>query len=312
MANDHYVSQFYLKGFEIPTKPKWIYSYKRKIKPRAIAIKSAASAKGYYKIEKDDLTIPEDTVDKIFTIIEDKTAPIIRRIRTADSLTLSKEEKGLLSTFIALLAFRTPFARTAMKNLDVAQSKRDLKRIAVDKEEFHRTSKQIEPDTPPEKIEEYRLLILEFDENFTISHTDAGENEFYFMGQGITIAQELAQILYKKHWHLIESDNSRPFLTSDQPVVLLPDHYHRPDMPVGYYNGRILLPLTPKRALMMTNKPLKNQIIPIKEEKMREYQWYTITRCYQLVYSHIESEEFQKILDSTEEGEVIRVYLPEA
>lgn len=199
-----------------------------------------------------------------------------------------------------------------MKNLDVAQSKRDLKLLAADKEEFHRTSKLIEPDTPPEKIEEYRLLLLDFDEHFTITHTDDGENEFYFMGQGISIAQELAKILYKKHWHLIESDNSRVFLTSDQPVVLLPDHHHRPGMPVGYYDGRVMLPLTPKRALLMTNSPLKNAIIPIKEEKMREYQWYIITRCYQLIYSHMESEEFQKILDNTEEGEVIRVYLPGA
>jgi hypothetical protein len=131
------------------------------------------------------------------------------------------------------------------------------------------------------------------------------------MGQGVYIAQELAQILYKKHWHLIESDNSRPFLTSDHPVVLLPARHHKPGMPVGYYDGRIMLPLTPKRALLMTNNPLKNQIIKIGEEKMRELQWYTITRCYQLVYSHIESEEFQQILDGTEEGEVIRVYLPD-
>ncbi len=312
MANDHYVPQFYLRGFEIPLRPKWIHSYKRRLKPKAIAIKSVASAEGYYRIEKDDLAIPEDTVDKIFSIIEDKAAPLISRIRTDDSLSLSNEEKGTLSMFIALLAFRTPFARTSMKNLDVAQSKRDLKKQAADKEEFHRTSKLIEPDTPPEKIEEYRLLLLDFDEHFTINHTDKGENEFYFMGQGISIAQELAKILYKKYWHLIKSDNSRVFLASDQPVVLLPDHHHRPGMPVGYYDGRIMLPLTPKRALMMTNRPLKNQIIPIKEEKMREYQWYTITRCYQLVYSHIESEEFQKILDGTEEGEVIRVYLPGA
>jgi DNA polymerase III delta prime subunit len=211
MANDHYVPQFYLKGFEILTKPKWIYSYKRKLKPKAIAIKSVASEEGYYKIEKDDLTIPEDTVDKIFSIIESDVAPIISRLRTDPALNLSKKEKGALSMFIALLAFRTPFARTAMKNLDAAQAKRELKRQAADKEEFHRTSKRIEPDTPPEKIEEYRLMILNFDENFTVSHMDEGENEFYFMGQGVAIAQELAHILFDKHWSLIESDNSRPF-----------------------------------------------------------------------------------------------------
>lgn len=187
-----------------------------------------------------------------------------------------------------------------------------MKKLAADKEEFHRTSKDLEPHTGPDKIEEYRLLLLDFDEHFTISHTDAGENEFYFMGQGVLIAHELAQILYKKRWYLIESDNSRVFLTSDQPVVLLPDHLHRPGMAVGYYDGRVMLPLTSKRALIMTNRPLKDQIISIKEEKMREYQWYIVTRCYQLLYSHMESEAFQKILDSTEEGEVIRVYLPGA
>jgi hypothetical protein len=132
------------------------------------------------------------------------------------------------------------------------------------------------------------------------------------MSQGVVMGQELAKTLYKKYWHLIETDNPRAFLTSDQPVVLLPDHHHRPGMPVGYYDGRIMFPLTPKRALMMTNRPLENQIIQIAEEKMREYQWYTITRCYQLVYSHMENEEFQQILDGFPEGEVVRVYLPSA
>jgi hypothetical protein len=312
MANDHYVPQFYLRGFEIPKKLRWIYSYKRNHTPKAIAIKSVASAVGYYKIEKDALTIPDDTVDKIFSIIESDVAPIVSRLRTDPTLSLTKEEKGTLATFIALLAFRTPFARTVMRNLDAAQAKRDLKKIAADKDEFHRTSKHIEPGTPPEKVEEYRLMIFNFDDNFKISHTECGENEFYFMAQGINIAQDLAYILFDKYWNLIESDNSRVFVSSDHPVVLLPDNHHRPGMPVGYYDGRILFPLTPKRALLMTNRPLKNQIIPITEEKMREYQWYTITRCYQLVYSHMESEEFQRILDSTVEGEVIRVYLPGA
>lgn len=118
MANEHYVPQFYLRGFEIPTKPKWIYSYKRKLKPKAIAIKSVASAEGYYRIDKEDCTIPEETVDKIFSTIEDKAAPLIGRIRTDDFLSLSSEEKGTLSLFIALLAFRTPFARRILMLLN--------------------------------------------------------------------------------------------------------------------------------------------------------------------------------------------------
>jgi hypothetical protein len=129
------------------------------------------------------------------------------------------------------------------------------------------------------------------------------------MGLGVFIAQELAKVLYKKCWHLIESDSSRIFLTSDNPVVLLPAPHHRPPMKIGYHDGWIMLPLSPKRALLLTNKLLSKNIIPIMEDKMIEYQWYIIARCYQLVFSNIESQEFKRILDGIEEDQITQVDL---
>src|SRR5947209_4826037 len=42
MASDHFIPQFYLRHFQIAGRQGWIYSYKRGMKPKPIAIKSVA------------------------------------------------------------------------------------------------------------------------------------------------------------------------------------------------------------------------------------------------------------------------------
>lgn len=43
---------------------------------------------------------------------------------------------------------------------------------------------------------------------------------------------------------------------------------------------------------------------------MPELQFYTITQYHTSVFSHALSKEFQRVLDSTEEGKVFEVHLP--
>ena len=50
MANDHYVPQFYLRNFQIPTKRRWIFQYRHQHQPEARAIRSVASIENYYTI----------------------------------------------------------------------------------------------------------------------------------------------------------------------------------------------------------------------------------------------------------------------
>src|SRR5438067_8113625 len=110
MANNHYVSQFYLRNFAISGKSKYVYYYRRNEKPVARAIRNVASGEGYYTIQRADAMIAPETIDQVYQTIENRTAPIIQRLVKCSKFALSNEDKNYLSNFVASLAFRTPWA----------------------------------------------------------------------------------------------------------------------------------------------------------------------------------------------------------
>ena len=77
------------------------------------------------------------------------------------------------------------------------------------------------------------------------------------------------------------------------------------DLQWGYANGNILLPLSPKRALLFG-------VIEVQRKRMPELQFYIITQCRSAVYSHVSSTEFQRVLHSTKEGKAQSAMVPGA
>lgn len=164
------------------------------------------------------------------------------------------------------------------------------------------------PEQTPEAIEKACKAFLKGD--LTLTFGRGGETEDFLMAQQLQFANILVNVLQNKHWNLIETNNSRSFLTSDNPVITMPPPYHPRGRHWGYVDGDILLPLSPKRALWFTNRPLANKVIAIHRNKMPEFQFYTITQCDTSVFSHVKSKEFQRVLDSTEQGQAYEVHLP--
>jgi hypothetical protein len=206
------------------------------------------------------------------------------------------------------MAFRTRFSREAVANLTLALEDRNLKKLAEDKEEFTKARENMPPGSTPELRERARQALLSGDIKLTLVR--GGNTEDHLMGLQLATTKALGPILGGKYWHILETNMASPFITSDHPVVTLPSPSHRPGMSVGYADGWILFPLSPQRAVLITNKRYSKKTMMVTQEKMREYRWYIITRCYQSVFSHSVDRSVQKILDKTEEGEVIRVYLP--
>lgn len=308
MAKDHYVPKLLLRNFQIPDKPGLIYSYIRKKKPLPITIKKVAQEEDYYDLKRDDPTVDKDGVDKLLWITEEKAAPIIGKLLCSPPASLTGEESAHLTWFIGLLAYRTPFGREQIANMSMALYNRDLKARLQDEKEFQELVR-LNPDTDVNELERARKALLEGD--LIVSYERGGETEDYLMAHQLKMAQEIVQIIRQRHWNLIETDNSRMFLTSDNPVVTVPVSRDESPSAFGYINANILLTLSPQRALYFTHRPLAQRVIPIKQERMRQLQFYIITQCNEFVYSHIKSQEFQRILDQTEEGKVHEIILPE-
>src|ERR1044072_8251428 len=120
MASDHFIPQFYLRHFQIAGRQGWIYSYKRGMKPKPIAIKSVACEDDYYTLKAKEINVPRNTPNEFLTGGESVAAPILKRLLIASKLDLSIKEKAILSHFIGYLTVRTPVARERALNIHKA------------------------------------------------------------------------------------------------------------------------------------------------------------------------------------------------
>jgi hypothetical protein len=308
MANDHYVPRFYLKNFQIENQPGMIYSYMRGMKPRALSIKKVASEEEYYTLKSDGVLVDRNFPDEFLTLLESNTAPVLKKLLTAQDFDLYLSEHFLLAWFIAYLANRTPFARKRLINADKALWKKRIRRVARDKETFHsliRRDPQFS-DKAPDELEGHRLALLhKFDENLILGHS--GPVDDHFLEVAFKLSEELWPILLMKKWMILECPTSQVFVTSDNPVILLPPPGYFEGMRVGFDNAPILFPLSPKRALLISN--LKGRgVVRVWGTKMDEMVSQTITYGHKSVFSNINSQDFQEIFDSIPEGEITKAY----
>jgi len=309
MPNNHYVPQFYLKHFAISGKPGYVYLYKRYKKPFPRPISRVASGEGYYTIQRADAIITPTAIDEVYQTVEDKAAPIILRLVSCSQFDLPNEDKNYLSNFVASLAFRTPWARETAKNLNLELKKREFKSFAANREAFEKFAKTYDPDLEADEIEQRRLMMMDLEAHATVKLKPTGENESYFMAFGLILAQRSAPTLHRKNWHLIELSSSSVFVTSDNPVIRLTPPNFRPGMRVGFDNAAVLLPISPKRALLLDNRRHSDRIITVGEQQAIESNWHVINHAYSFVFANLLLKEIQEAFDETEEGANAKVAL---
>ena len=117
MPEDHFVPQFYLRYFCIPTKPSHVYSYQRNRKPIPKAIKSVARVRDFEWLSREAEGLKHDTISKRLNQIEDNAAPILTRVVNSEALELTPEEWSTVSLFISYLISRGPTGRQESINL---------------------------------------------------------------------------------------------------------------------------------------------------------------------------------------------------
>ncbi len=282
-----------------------IYEYRRKEAPQKVAIKGAAQEEDYYDLKRDDPKAKKDLVDRLLGRTEIASAGILQRFLTARSFNLSVKEKAYLAWFVAFLAARIPFQRNRFLSLDIAMRERGIQEMLKDQRNIEDIL-QSHPEISRDELDKGVQALLKGDVYLELKR--GGETEDYLMGHQIGLASNLVDILHRKQWNLIQTD-SIPFMTSDNPVVTMPSPYSlRPKW--GFTDGDVLLPLSPERALWLTNRYYAQTVLTIPEDLMPKFQFYTIAYCDTSVLAHAILKEVQEVLDSTEYGYVYKVTLP--
>jgi hypothetical protein len=276
MANDHFVPDFYLRQFSPNSQPGLIYVYRKDCAPELASVKKIACAADYYAKH----------VDRKLSNSEKSSADILKRLNTESPPHFSSEDRRRLALFIGLLANRTPRSQKRLHS-DHSSVATSFEEYCSDREFFFHSGKQTGYLGTDEELELLRLACIEGAKESHIPFQPNKSNDD-LMEIAFELAQDTANILHGRQWHILESTTSRVFVTCDNPVVIV-----RPDNQsehTGLRNGSVLLPLSPVRALLI-DEVRGNSVFEVKRQDVDRINNYVIGNAYMEVYSNLHSKD---------------------
>jgi hypothetical protein len=308
MASDHFIPQFYLRHFQVPDRQGWLYSYERGKQPKAVAIKSVACEDDYNTLKAKQINVPRNTPDEFLTGGESAAAPILKRLVIAPKLDLSMKEKAILSHFIGYLTVRTPVARERALNIHKAIQMRKMQQFAQNKEEFHNVVlNELKLVATEEEAERHRQLHLDPEKNFRFNLS--GDLEDFSLQRAFKSGEFLANILFNKRWVLIQAPKAQRFVTSDNPFLTLVPEPYIPRMEVSAINAECLLPISPQRALLFSNRITRTSIYKLSKNRMSNWVRQLIWFGYEQIFSDTCSQAIQSEFDRVPSGEITKMPL---
>jgi len=241
--------------------------------------------------------------------MESDAAPIINRVLIAPKLKLSDEELGVLAFFFGYLAVRTPVMRERAVNAKKATRLAMLKAVAENKEGYIRFALEHDLAKTAEEAESYRQATL--DPEKSLITTLVGDVEDFSLQQAFRSGERITQAFLRKHWILIEAPSTTFFMTSDNPVVVLAPVNLRPGMDISYFNASVLIPISPKRALLLSNNVATDGVWMPSPTQMSNLIRQIILFGYESIFAHRLSPVIQELFESVPFGEIMKVPLPE-
>jgi hypothetical protein len=245
MPRHHTVPEVYLKGFLDPAKVAvrqnvlWVYEQKKKVRPRGV---DAVAAHEGFNLDPENPG-KEDLAEQAYTKLEDSATPVLEKLRRGDPR-LSEDEKGRFSYFVAFQKYRTTYYRETVNAAAVDQFRHTCRRIIGEKlvHEYLETESG-QPKASLEEAEKYFRQMA--DGTIELEQTGKG---FPLLG-ALESGQKLTPMLARIHWTLLEAPTSEPWITTDNPVVLLEPSPVRPAPEIYGPSLQFLFPVSPRFLL---------------------------------------------------------------
>ena len=256
---DHYIPQYYLRGFSDPSKPSCIWMYEKGCnKAIQIGIKNAACENSRW---------PREVEIQIEKNIESPSNPILDKIRCHKLIT--PREKEIFTGYILNMLQRVPRGFEKMQSLTPAaldstftQLENDIKKLILEnpknKDRLEKRLNQLpEIRLRWEKISPkeiwYRYL---FPDNFP----------------------RVMTILPAMKWLFCVPRKGNSFLTCDNPV------YYDEGTGIGKPESELSFPISSTTVLWATWKPIKEEFTIVKDPLVKEFNRRSVSNATKYVY----------------------------
>lgn len=292
MPRHHTVPEVYLKGFLDPAKVEarqnvlWLYERGKKIRPRGV---DAVAAHEGFNLDPENPG-KEDLAERAYSKLEDAATPVLEKLRRGDPR-LNEEEKCTFSYFIAFQKYRTTFYRETVNAAAIDQFRHTCRRILDEKRvhEYLGDASSGEPNMSFEEAEKYFRQMA--DGTIELEQTGKG---FPLVG-ALEAGQQLTPMLARIQWSLLEAPTSEPWITADNPVVLLEPVPVRPTSSIYGPSLQFLFPVSPQFLLFgspqLQGRPDDRGRVPT--ETVREMTGELLRIAHRQVYASFFSRELQ-------------------
>lgn len=213
---DHWISQFYLKGFLDKNSEK-LYVFNKKSKIGDLkSPKSICWSEDYYSLFNAGFG-NERLIDDFFKYeVENNAAPIIKKISSDCNCKLTIEDKRKLAVFISFLRIRVPKFEKIAKEFVEKPIQDSLKKLSElnEAENFIKTYEEetgLKSDMQPDDF-------LEFIKSYSKDY-EASRN-IYFLNRMFSIGNKQVDLILDMDWSFVYASSKRAFITCDNPFVL--------------------------------------------------------------------------------------------
>jgi len=304
----HYLPKgAYLKYFEVPRKPGFVYFYQREKGIVLASIHNVAKEKHLYSFTDKDGKL-NTTLEAKLGEFEDAATPILSKLgEAAGSVQISVDEFNALMSFVSLQAVRTPAFRKTIEQSSAMMAKTVMQAYAQSKDSLRSIMEKAKAHSPDESfpntsVEELQEFILD-ESRYTVEST--GD---YFLGQQLKLQDAAFQAIVLKKIALLFSE-SEAYITSDHPVCLVP-HPGVPPMYGGFRFSDVLFPIsrraclgliTQKHPKAITDKNQKIMVLAMKASppQVRETNKVTMWHAENFLFASEENEKIQKLFNKT-------------
>lgn len=247
----------------------------------------------YYSVQDEDGAWHDD-IDDWLTTVEDKAAPIYRRL--LQGAVPEGQERADFATFVASLYCRSPsvmsaaaagYARMLQDVMNVAWADRDRFEATIDDAVARGyVSDSADRDEVWDLFRDKKSHVLKVSQNRGLSMLAASD--------------KIQRILFARNWYILEAAEDH-FITCDSPVYRFVPEGH--DFGAygdgGFANpaAEITLPLSPSRGLLITGQDFGVQALALPAASVAMLNEMRASGAHQTLYSHRKDERLVDLAD---------------
>jgi len=259
----HYIPQYYLKGFCYPQEPSYSYVYEKG--------KDTCFRAPIKTIANEKLRWPEEVETYLAEKIEAPANPILNKIRNHQQLT--NEDKDILSSYMVVMLQRVDEGFKRKQELApsiIEDTFNHLNKIILELIERH-----------PEKKSNLEKSLADLQE-LKPKYEKEMPKELWYYGITPDTPLQVRFIMRDMTWNFFTTNKWHPFLTCDNPVFFF--KYNG----IGSPDSEITFPISSTVALWATwNRKIAEGYIPAREPLVREINRRTTDNATRWVYGSI-------------------------